>query len=55
MKYLEMSGQLQAPAVLNQGKEPASTDLIGVWVGPEGSLDVVAERGIPAGNRTLTV
>jgi hypothetical protein len=42
--WLEVSGQLHAPAALRPGKEPPGTHCIGGWVDPRPVLDQVEER-----------
>jgi hypothetical protein len=42
--WMEVSGQLHAPATLLPGKEPPGTHWIGGWVGPRAGLDMVEKR-----------
>jgi hypothetical protein len=42
--WLEVSGQLHAPAALPSRKEPPGIHWIGGWVGPRGGLDDVEKR-----------
>jgi hypothetical protein len=48
--YMEMSGQLHAPAALPQERTPG-TNWIGGWVGPRAALDAVVKRKIPSPGR----
>jgi hypothetical protein len=50
-QYVEVSGQLHAPAVLPPGKDPppSGTHCIGGWVGPRAVLDAVVKREIGCG------
>jgi hypothetical protein len=44
--WLEVSGQLHAPAALPPGKEPPGTHWIGGWLCPRTGLDEVEVRKI---------
>jgi hypothetical protein len=48
--WMEVSGQLHAPALYPQGRVPG-THWIGDWVGPRAVLDTVSKRKIPSPRR----
>jgi hypothetical protein len=52
----ELSGQLQAKAILSQGKDPHRTLCTRGWVGLSTGLDAVEKKKslVPAGNQIQT-